>query len=106
MSGQVAVVAGATRHAGRGIAIELGMAGATVYCTGRSIRGKPSPRNAPGTLEETAALVAEHGGTASWVQVDHTDIHQVEAFFNRVLDEQGRLDVLVNSISGKASDKF
>lgn len=101
--GKVAVVSGATRHAGRGIAIELGISGATVYCTGRSIRGNPSSRNEPGTVEETVELVEARGGRAYWVQVDHTDVGQVQALFDHVKSEQGRLDILVNSVSGQAS---
>ena len=100
LAGKVAVVTGATRHAGRGIAIELGMAGATVYCTGRSMRGKPSPRTEPGTIEETAEMVEAYGGKGIWVQVDHTVPGEVGALFDRVLEEQGRLDLLVNNVSG------
>ena len=100
LAGKVAVVTGATRHAGRGIAIELGMAGATVYCTGRSVRGKPSPRIEPGTIEETAEMVEAYGGKGIWVQVDHTVPGEVGALFDRILEEQGRLDLLVNNVSG------
>jgi NAD(P)-dependent dehydrogenase (short-subunit alcohol dehydrogenase family) len=91
----VAVVAGATRGAGRGIAIELAAAGATVYCTGRSTRGQRSPMDRPETIEETAERC---GGIA--VRVDHSDPAQVAALARRVRDEQGRLDVLVNDIWG------
>jgi NAD(P)-dependent dehydrogenase (short-subunit alcohol dehydrogenase family) len=104
LAGKVAVVAGATRHAGRGIAIELGIAGATVYCTGRSVRGRPSPRNGEETIEETAEMVEAHGGKAIWMQVDYRDIGQVESLFDRVWREQGRLDLLVNSIAGSAGN--
>ncbi len=100
LTGKVAVVTGATRNAGRGIAIELGMAGATVYCTGRSVRGNPSPLNQPETIEETAEMVDASGGKGIWVQVDHTIPGEVEALFDRVLQEQGRLDLLVNNVSG------
>ena len=105
MAGQlqekVAVVAGATRGAGRGIACMLGEAGATVYCTGRSTRPTRSPINRPETIEETAEMVTAHGGLGLWAQVDHTDPEQVRTLFERVREEQGgRLDLLVNNISG------
>ncbi|MCA9741695.1 MAG: SDR family NAD(P)-dependent oxidoreductase [Deferribacteres bacterium] len=96
----VAVVAGATRGAGRGIACMLGAAGATVYCTGRSVRGKPASGQRPETIEETAEHVTERGGVGYFAQVDHTDEKQVQAFFERVKAEQGRLDLLVNDIWG------
>ncbi len=100
LQGKIAVVTGATRNAGRGIAIELGIAGATVYCTGRSVRGNPSPLNEPETIEETAEMVDASGGKGIWVRVDHTVPSEVEALFDRVLQEQGRLDLLVNNVSG------
>ena len=100
LQGKIAVVTGATRNAGRGIAIELGIAGATVYCTGRSTRGNPSPLNQPETIEETAEMVDASGGKGIWVRVDHTVPGEVEALFDRVLQEQGRLDLLVNNVSG------
>jgi len=100
LQGKVAVVTGATRNAGRGIAIELGIAGATVYCTGRSTREKRSPSNGPETIEETAEMVDASGGKGIWVQVDHTVPGEVEALFDRVLQEHGRLDLLVNNVSG------
>jgi NAD(P)-dependent dehydrogenase (short-subunit alcohol dehydrogenase family) len=101
LEGQVALVAGATRGAGRGIARALGEAGATVYCSGRSVRGQPSPYGRPETIEETADLIAAGGGTAIPVRVDHTVESEVEALFARIDREQGRLDVLVNSIAGE-----
>jgi NAD(P)-dependent dehydrogenase (short-subunit alcohol dehydrogenase family) len=101
LKGKVAVVAGATRGAGRGIACVLGEAGATVYCTGRSIRGEPSPINRSETIEETAEMVTARGGVGIWAQVDHTKPGQVKALFERIRQEQnGCLDILVNDISG------
>jgi len=101
LSGQVAVVAGATRGAGRGIARALGEAGAIVYCTGRSVRGNPSPYGRPETIDETADLIAAAGGTARAVRVDHTVEADVENLFARIAGEHGRLDVLVNSVAGE-----
>ncbi len=96
---QVAIVAGATRGAGRGIAIELGAAGATVYCTGRSVRDKTTGR--PETIDETAELVRQAGGVGIAVQVDHTQPAQVKALFQRIAKEQkGRLDIVVNDVWG------
>src|SRR5579871_149921 len=89
----VAVVAGATRGAGRGIARALGEAGAVVYCTGRSVRGKPATRNRPETIDETAEMIGAAGGTAHAVRVDHADEEQVAALFERVRREQQRLDI-------------
>ncbi len=97
---KVALVAGATRGAGRGIASMLGEAGATVYCTGRSVRGRPATEGRPETIEETAELVTELGGRGVWVQVDHGVEEQVEALFARVKRDEGRLDVLVNDVWG------
>src|SRR5947209_14497343 len=99
--GKVAVVAGATRGAGRGIARALGEAGATVYCTGRSVRGSPSPYGRPETIEETADLVTAAGGTGIPVRVDHTSEVEVRALFERVEAEQGRLDVVADSVAGE-----
>ena len=101
LAGAVAVVAGATRGAGRGIARALGEAGATVYCTGRSVRGSRSPYNRPETIEETAEMIGAAGGSAVALRVDHTVEEEVEALFQRVERERGRLDVLVNSIAGE-----
>jgi NAD(P)-dependent dehydrogenase (short-subunit alcohol dehydrogenase family) len=101
LAGRVAVVAGATRGAGRGIARALGEAGAIVYCTGRSVRGEPSPYARPETIDETAEMIVAAGGTAHAVRVDHTDEPQVEAVFARVQREQRRLDVLVNGVAGE-----
>lgn len=101
LSGRVAVVAGATRGAGRGIAVELGAVGATVYVTGRTTRAGRSDLNRPETIEETAELVTAAGGRGRAVAVDHTVPEQVEALFERVkLEQGGRLDVLVNDVWG------
>lgn len=111
LEGQVAVVTGATRGAGRGIACMLGEAGATVYCTGRSSgpgrkkahqTGDAAFRldNRPETIEETAQMVNTFGGTGIPVQVDHTIEEQVTALFARVRTEQGRLDILVDDVWG------
>ncbi len=101
LAGQVAVVAGATRGAGRGIARALGEAGAVVYCTGRSVSGNPSAYGRPETIDETAAMVTAAGGTGIAVRVDHTVEAEVEALFARVARDHGRVDVLVNSIAGE-----
>ncbi|MFF5794338.1 SDR family oxidoreductase [Paeniglutamicibacter sp. NPDC012692] len=100
LKGKIALVAGATRGAGRGIAIALGEAGATVYCTGRSTRGKRSEYDRPETIEETAELVTAAGGRGIAVAVDHLDSDAVAALVARIGSEQGRLDVLVNDVWG------
>lgn len=100
LTGKIAIVAGATRGAGRGIACMLGEKGATVYCTGRSVRGAPATGNRPETIEETAELVSQHGGTGIPVQVDHTVEAQVQALFARIKAEQGKLDIVVNDVWG------
>ncbi|MEU3488060.1 SDR family oxidoreductase [Streptomyces massasporeus] len=97
---KVALVAGATRGAGRGIAVELGAAGATVYVTGRSTRARRSEYDRPETIEDTADLVTAAGGRGIAVPTDHLDRAQVKALVDRIADEQGRLDVLVNDIWG------
>lgn len=107
LKGKVALVAGATRGAGRGIACMLGEAGATVYCTGRSMRGKSATKNRPESIEETAEMVTSHGGNGIYVQVDHTDREQVKSLFERVKQEQnGCLDILVNDLTGDANMEF
>ena len=100
LAGKVALVAGATRGAGRGIAVQLGAAGATVYVTGRTTRSERSEMNRPETIEETAALVDEAGGRGIAVQVDHLVPDEVRALVTRIEDEQGGLHVLVNDIWG------
>jgi NAD(P)-dependent dehydrogenase (short-subunit alcohol dehydrogenase family) len=100
LQGKVALVAGATRAAGRGIAVELAAAGATVYCTGRSTRTQASELNRPESIEETAELVQQAGGQGIAVQVDHLDPAQVQALVARIDGEHGRLDILVNDVWG------
>lgn len=100
LAGKIALVAGATRGAGRGIAVALGEAGATVYCTGRSTRAARSEYDRPETIEETAELVAAAGGRGLAVAVDHLDPAAVAALVARIDAEQGRLDVMVNDIWG------
>ncbi|WP_231158427.1 SDR family oxidoreductase [Streptomyces sp. CNZ748] len=97
---KVALVAGATRGAGRGIAVELGAAGATVYVTGRSTRARRSDYDRPETIEDTADLVTEAGGRGIAVPTDHLEPARVKALVDRIAAEQGRLDVLVNDIWG------
>lgn len=100
LAGRVAVVAGATRGAGRGIARALGEAGATVYCTGRSSRSGEVDPARPETIEETAELVTAAGGSGIAVRVDHTEEAAVVQLFDRVREDHGRLDILVNDIWG------
>jgi NAD(P)-dependent dehydrogenase (short-subunit alcohol dehydrogenase family) len=101
LDGRVALVAGGTRGAGRGISVALGEAGATVYVTGRSTRGNPSPMARPETIEETAELVSAAGGRGIAVRTDHTVPEEVEALVARIAEEQdGRLDLLVNDVWG------
>jgi NAD(P)-dependent dehydrogenase (short-subunit alcohol dehydrogenase family) len=100
LEGKVALVAGATRGGGRGIAVALGEAGATVYATGRSTRQRRSEIDRPETIEETAELVTEAGGEGIAVAVDHLDPEQVARLVERIDSDHGRLDVLVNDIWG------
>jgi NAD(P)-dependent dehydrogenase (short-subunit alcohol dehydrogenase family) len=98
LDGKVAVVAGATRGAGRGIARALGEAGAFVYCTGRSVRGQAATPGRPETIDETAEMIRTAGGTAVAIRTDHSKPDEVQALFDRVRHEKGKLDVLVNDI--------
>src|SRR5678815_2529483 len=100
LRGRVAVVAGATRGAGRGIAAALGEAGATVICTGRTTRSSRSEYNRAETIEETAELVSQLGGTGVAIAVDHLESDQVEQLAARLRKDYGRIDVLVNDIWG------
>jgi NAD(P)-dependent dehydrogenase (short-subunit alcohol dehydrogenase family) len=100
LDGKVALVAGATRGAGRGIAVALGEAGATVYATGRTTRSRQSEMRRPETIEETAEMVDDAGGRGIAVPVDHLDTDAVAALVRRIDEEQGALHVLVNDIFG------
>ena len=101
LEGRVALVAGATRGAGRGIARGLGEAGATVYCTGRSVTGNPSPYGRPETIGETAEMIAQAGGKAVALRVDHTVEEEVRSLVDTIRSDHDRLDVLVNCIGGE-----
>ena len=100
LRGRVAVVAGATRGAGRGIAAALGEAGATVVCTGRTTRGQQSEYNRPETIEETADLVTSLGGTGIAMPIDHLEPKRVNELADRLRTQFGHIDLLVNDIWG------
>ncbi len=100
LAGRIALVAGATRGAGRGIARAMGEAGAMVYCTGRSVKGRPSPYRRPETIHETAALITAAGGKAIALRVDHTDEAQVKSLFRRITRAHKRIDIVVDSVAG------
>jgi NAD(P)-dependent dehydrogenase (short-subunit alcohol dehydrogenase family) len=96
----VALVTGASRGAGRGIALELGAAGATVYVTGRSVRSGPTTDDVPGTIDESAQEVTDRGGRGIAVRCDHTVDSEVESLFSRIRADHGRLDLLINNVWG------
>jgi NAD(P)-dependent dehydrogenase (short-subunit alcohol dehydrogenase family) len=100
LEGKVALVTGASRGVGRGIALGLGEAGATVYITGRTVAEGKAAVALPGTIHQTAAEVAQFGGTCIPVQCDHCNDRDVEAVFQRIQAEQNRLDILVNNVWG------
>jgi len=101
LQGKIVVVTGASRGAGRGIALVLGEAGATVYVTGRSVRdGSSRPELSATTIDDTAEMVTARGGVGIPVRCDHTNDQEVEDLFTRVAAEQGRLDILVNNVWG------
>ncbi|HXG64464.1 MAG TPA: SDR family NAD(P)-dependent oxidoreductase [Blastocatellia bacterium] len=106
LEGKIAVVTGASRGAGRGIALVLGEAGATVYVTGRSVNHEPTTEDLPGTVEKTAEAATARGGVGIPVRCDHTVDAEVEALFARVQQEQGRLDLLVNNVWGGYEKDF
>ncbi len=100
LQGRVALVTGASRGAGRAIAAVLGEHGATVYVTGRSVRGQPTTDNLPGTIEDTAEEVTRRGGQGIALRCDHAKELEVDSLIRRLRDEQGRLDILVNNAWG------
>jgi NAD(P)-dependent dehydrogenase (short-subunit alcohol dehydrogenase family) len=100
LRGRVALVTGASRGAGRAIAAVLGEHGATVVVTGRSVRGQPTTDNLPGTIEDAAEEVTRRGGQGVALRCDHADEADVRALFQRIREEQGRLDILVNNAWG------
>ncbi len=101
LTDRVALVAGATRGAGRGIARALAEAGAFVYCTVRSVRGRPSPYRRPETVDETAEMIQAGGGRAVALRVDHSVEDEVKALVDRIDRAHGRLDVVADSVAGE-----
>ena len=104
LRGKIALVTGASRGIGRGIAHELGIAGATVYVTGRSVSDEATPEHLGGNVNSTAELITESGGAGIAARCDHTVDSDVEALFERIRREQGRLDILVNNVWGGYED--
>jgi NAD(P)-dependent dehydrogenase (short-subunit alcohol dehydrogenase family) len=105
LENSIALVTGASRGAGRAIALELGGAGATVYVTGRSVAGGPTTDNVPGTIDESAREVTDRGGNGIAVRCDHTNDRDVEALFDRIRRDHGTLDILVNNVWGGYEDR-
>jgi NAD(P)-dependent dehydrogenase (short-subunit alcohol dehydrogenase family) len=97
LRGKIALVTGASRGGGKGIALVLGEEGATVYVTGRSVRGEPTTLGRPGTIDETAEEISARGGSGIAVRCDHSDDAQVESLFEQIRADHGRLDLLVNN---------
>src|SRR5215204_7686617 len=100
MKGKVAIVTGASRGVGKGIALGLGEAGATVYITGRTVEVNEAAVDLPGTIYQTADEVTSLGGQGIAIQCDHRDDQQVENVFHRIRTEQNQLDILVNNVWG------
>lgn len=99
LKGKIALVTGGSRGAGRAIAVELGKAGATVYMTGRSIRGA-STNQWPGTIDDTVSQIEASGGKGIAVRCDHTNDSETEAVIAKIREEQGKLDILINNVWG------
>jgi len=97
LDGRVALVTGGSRGAGRAIAAVLGEQGATVYVTGRSVRGQPTTDNLPGTIEQSAEEVTRRGGQGIALRCDHANEFEVESLFQKIRNQRGRLDILVNN---------
>lgn len=106
LKGKIALVTGASRGAGRGIAQELAIAGATVYITARSRKGKSTTQYDDLTLDETQKIIREAGGTAVPITCDHTNVKQIQRVFKQIKDDEDRLDILVNNVWGGYTNEF